>query len=98
MHVPLSIKTFPRYFKEAGYTTGLIGKWHIGKEPGPAEHGFDHVYYNGDGKNTEPSETEGGKDDFMLIWIPVDLILSSPMSRSGRVSANGGRAWMRSNE
>jgi arylsulfatase A len=35
MQVPVSVKTLPRYFKEAGYTTGFIGKWHIGKEPGP---------------------------------------------------------------
>ena len=66
MQVPLSVKAWPRYFKEAGYTTGFIGKWHIGKEPGPADHGFDHVYHPGEKMNTVPSLTEGGKGEFDL--------------------------------
>ncbi len=77
MSVPLSIKTFPRYFKEAGYTTGFIGKWHIGKEPGPAEHGFDHVYYPGDGKQTTPSESEGGKAEYELTRETIKFIESN---------------------
>lgn len=74
MHVPLSIKTFPRYFKEAGYTTGFIGKWHIGNDPGPLEHGFDHVYYSGEGKLTKPSESEGGKAEYELTRETIDFI------------------------
>ncbi|MGQ9661426.1 MAG: sulfatase [Kiritimatiellia bacterium] len=66
MNVPLTVKTFPRFFKELGYVTGFIGKWHIGRMPGPAEHGFEHVYYPGDGKNTVPSENEGGKAEYEL--------------------------------
>ncbi len=74
MHVPLSVKTFPRYFKENGYTTGFIGKWHIGKEPGPAAHGFDHVYHPGDGKNTTPSDNEGGKAEYELTRETIRFI------------------------
>ena len=74
MHVPLTVKAFPRYFKEAGYTTGFIGKWHIGKEPGPKEHGFDHVYHPGEGKNTVPSETEGGKAEYELTRETIKFI------------------------
>ncbi len=74
MNVPPSIKTFPRYFKEAGYVTGFIGKWHIGKEFGPAEHGFDHVYYRGEGKNTTPSDTEGGKAEYELTRETIRFI------------------------
>jgi len=74
MQVPLSVKTLPRYFKEAGYTTGFIGKWHIGREPGPAEHGFDHVYHPGDGKNTTPSESEGGKAEYELTRETIRFI------------------------
>lgn len=74
MHVPLSIKTLPRYFKEAGYTTGLIGKWHIGGQPGPAEHGFDYVYHPSDGKNTPPSDTEGGKAEYELTRQTIEFI------------------------
>lgn len=77
MHVPLSVKTFPRYFKDAGYTTGFIGKWHIGKEPGPAEHGFDDVYHPGEGRNTTPSETEGGKAEYELTRETIRFIESN---------------------
>ncbi|HOK04837.1 MAG TPA: sulfatase, partial [Victivallales bacterium] len=74
MHIPLSVKMMPRYFKEVGYTTGLIGKWHVGKSPGPAEHGFDFVYHPGDGKNTIPSDTEGGKAEFELTMQTIKFI------------------------
>lgn len=66
MNIPLSIKTFPRYFKETGHTTGLVGKWHVGQDPGPSEHGFDFVYYHGEGKETIPSASEGGKAEYEL--------------------------------
>lgn len=74
MHIPLSVKTFPRYFNEAGYVTGFIGKWHAGREPGPAEHGFKHVYHPGDGMNTVPSETEGGKAEYELTRETLKFI------------------------
>lgn len=74
MSVPLSVKTFPSYFKEAGYTTGFIGKWHIGKDPGPAEHGFDYVYHHGEGRLTIPSESEGGKAEYELTRETIKFI------------------------
>ena len=50
--------TLPKIFKEAGYTTGIVGKWHLGlgsqesevdfNEPiehGPLTIGFDYAYY-----------------------------------------------------
>ncbi len=64
--IPLSIKTFPRYFREAGYATGFIGKWHVGPQPGPAEHGFEFVHFHGEGRQTVPSEAEGGKAEYEL--------------------------------
>ena len=38
-----SIKSLPRYFKDAGFATALYGKWHLGYEvvDGPNAHGFD---------------------------------------------------------
>ncbi|MCA1809152.1 MAG: sulfatase [Kiritimatiellia bacterium] len=74
MHIPLSVKTLPRYFKEAGYTTGFIGKWHIGNDPGPSEHGFDYVYHPLQGINTIPSETEGGKAEYELTRATIKFI------------------------
>jgi arylsulfatase A len=73
MTVPLSVKTFPRYFREAGYVTGLVGKWHIGEKPGPAAHGFDHVYRE-KSANTTPSETEGGKAEYELTRETIRFI------------------------
>ena len=39
-HVPLETTTVAERLKEAGYRTGVIGKWHLG-EPLPESHGFD---------------------------------------------------------
>ena len=39
-------ETLPRILKNAGYATGLIGKWHLGFKPefGPNRHGFDEFF------------------------------------------------------
>jgi arylsulfatase A-like enzyme len=44
--LPTSEKTLARWLKDAGYRTGIFGKWHLGykKEYMPLAHGFDrHV-------------------------------------------------------
>ena len=67
------VKLLPQYLKEAGYATGIFGKWHLGyKSPDvPNEHGFDefvgflggaHPYKAGRNsrilKNGEPLATD----------------------------------------
>ena len=55
--IPTDIMTLPKLFKKAGYTTGVIGKWHLGLgkkgtpvdwnadvKPGPLEIGFDYSF------------------------------------------------------
>ncbi len=55
--IPTDVLTLPKLFKQAGYETAVIGKWHLGlgkkgevldwnKEvkPGPLEIGFDYSY------------------------------------------------------
>jgi len=39
-------KTIAELFSDAGYTTGMFGKWHIGDTPGrfPTDQGFDEWY------------------------------------------------------
>jgi len=54
LRIPTDILTLPKLFRQAGYTTGVIGKWHLGigtkgvftdwngeVKPGPLEIGFD---------------------------------------------------------
>jgi len=44
--LPLSEKTLADRLKAAGYTTGLVGKWHLGAEPEmqPQRRGFDEFF------------------------------------------------------
>lgn len=54
LSIPTDILTLPKLFKQAGYATGVVGKWHLGLgekggkndwngevKPGPQEIGFD---------------------------------------------------------
>jgi arylsulfatase A-like enzyme len=45
-HLPPSDTSLPRLLKNAGYATGLIGKWHLGYDAvaGPNRHGFDEFW------------------------------------------------------
>lgn len=38
---------FSRRLREEGYNVGLEGKWHVGKDRGPGEFGFDGAHYPG---------------------------------------------------
>lgn len=44
--MPLSERTLADHLKKAGYTTGIVGKWHLGMEPKyhPMKRGFDEFY------------------------------------------------------
>jgi arylsulfatase A len=44
--LPPSDTSLPRLLKNAGFATGLIGKWHLGKDAasGPNRHGFDEFW------------------------------------------------------
>ncbi len=45
--LPVEEQTIVRLLKEAGYSTALTGKWHLGYEPhfAPHLHGFDYAFY-----------------------------------------------------
>ncbi len=50
MHLPAGELTIARHLQNAGYSTSIVGKWHLtgrlggGEQPGPEEHGFDHHF------------------------------------------------------
>lgn len=65
--LPLSEKIMPEYFKESGYVTSLIGKWHLGrykKEYWPTNRGFDHFYGSLNGGIGHYDHVHGGGLDW----------------------------------
>src|ERR1043165_9758756 len=64
--LPLEEVTIAERLREAGYTTGHIGKWHLGNEVafGPTKQGFDSTFSNK--ANTTPTATEGSKGEYEL--------------------------------
>jgi arylsulfatase A-like enzyme len=43
---PRDVRMFSEYMKDAGYRTGIVGKWHLGRQEGlrPPERGFDFFF------------------------------------------------------
>ena len=65
------LPTLARRLRDAGYHTGLVGKWHLGREPGlrPGDHGFDQWFSILSGgadyvlhRATEPGNPSGPHD------------------------------------
>ena len=63
--LPWETSTMAEVFRDAGYATACIGKWHLGGAGyGPEKQGFETVYAGR--ANTTPSAEEGGKGEFDL--------------------------------
>ncbi len=71
--LPLEQLTIAELLHDAGYATGLFGKWHLGGAGfGPHEQGFDTVLMPP--ANTTPSPTEGGKGEYAITNAAVAFI------------------------
>lgn len=73
--LPLEERTLPQALREAGYTTAITGKWHLGEfkpEYQPTHRGFDHQYGHFFGaidyfKHTRGAKTDWYRDDKPLV-------------------------------
>jgi arylsulfatase A-like enzyme len=76
MQLPLEEKTLAEVFRDAGYATACVGKWHLGNKGFlPAQQGFDVVFAGR--PNTTPSATEGGKGEYELTAQAVKFVESN---------------------
>lgn len=74
-HVPQSQPLMMEAMKDAGYTTGLVGKWHMGDPTGrPNERGADFFYgFHGGSHNYMYSDAEeGGKPWLSPLYRNTD--------------------------
>jgi arylsulfatase A-like enzyme len=96
--LPVKEVSLPRLLKDAGYATGLCGKWHLGykREFGPNAHGFDEFYgllsgnvdhYSHKENNGELDWYEDGKA-VEVNGYSTDLITEKAVDFIGR-KANG---------
>jgi arylsulfatase A-like enzyme len=66
--VPSDIPLFPQRLREAGYTTGIFGKWHLGSHPArrPSGRGFDEAFWHVNGGVYFPDRKTGQHQGLML--------------------------------
>lgn len=80
--LPLTETTYPQLMQQAGYTTGAVGKWHLGAHPQfhPNKRGFDeyfgalgggHMYFPGTGGGAEYNIplNRNGKDEAQTKYL-----------------------------
>lgn len=81
--IPLDQTFFSEVLKDAGYFTGLVGKWHLGKMPAyhPHKRGFDDFYgFLGGGHCYHPKEYEkeykvrrdAGHENIWSYYLPLE--------------------------
>ena len=74
----LKASTWPQVLQKNGYTTGLIGKWHLGTHPQyhPQKLGFDHFmgFLGGGNSPMNPTLEVDGKDQKLKGTLP-DLLV-----------------------
>jgi arylsulfatase A-like enzyme len=69
-----ALPTLPSLLKKAGYSTALVGKWHLGGLPhfGPLQSGYDYFYGFRGGAVDYFSHSAGGTKDLWENDVPVE--------------------------
>jgi arylsulfatase A-like enzyme len=72
--LPLKEKTLANYMKEAGYVTGMVGKWHLGYKPEfhPMKRGFDEFFGFPGGAHSYIDPKADGANPILRGTQPVD--------------------------
>ncbi|MHB1081994.1 MAG: sulfatase [Prosthecobacter sp.] len=103
--LPLTETTYPQLMQKAGYTTGAVGKWHLGAHPQfhPNKRGFDeyfgalgggHMYFPGTGGGAEYNIplNRNGKDEAQTKYL-TEQFGDEASSFIGRHAAEA-KPWM----
>lgn len=103
--LPVTETTFPQLMQKAGYTTGAVGKWHLGAHPQfhPNKRGFDeyfgalgggHLYFPGEKGGVEYTIplNRNGKDEAQTKYL-TDEFGDEAASFIGR-HAGEAKPWM----
>ncbi len=90
-HLDNTLWTFPKSLQEAGYVTGLFGKWHLGHGPGHDPTGFDSWRVLPDqGDYHDPTFLEQDGTSSQRAGYVTDIITDDTL---GFIQAHGSRPW-----
>ena len=88
--LPLTEITMASLLKDAGYATGLVGKWHLGHDPErqPMKRGFDE-FFGFLGGSHDYFKAQAGEPTVYAGDDPVDERIPTEALREAKTSSSG---------